>query len=169
MRFAHQWFIIILLGTLTSIAQQPATGKTSDAVTDKPAASGTISGHVYLSDTKGPARRATVHLQPAALQIGGQNVHDQGRADGAITIEVQTHFDGSFSFIHVPAGDYYVIASCPGYVSPYLALSLAEGHSLDANQQPLAQSQQAAREAVLKGIPRISVQSGEPATVDITL
>ena len=170
MRFEQQWFIVILLGTLTSVAQQPATGKTSDAVTDKTAPSGTLGGHVYLSDIKGPARRATVHLQPAAaLQIDAPPVHDQGRADGAVTIEVQTHFDGSFSFIHVPAGEYYVIASCPGYVSTYLALSLSEGHSLDANRQPLPPSQQAAREAVLKGIPRITVQSGQPATVDVTL
>ena len=170
MRFEHQWFIVILLGTLTSVAQQPATGKNSDAVTDKPAGSSTIGGHVYLSDTKGPARRATVYLQPAAsLQVYKPNVHDQGQKGGAVTIGVHTHFDGSFSFIRVPAGDYYVIASCPGYVSPYLALSLAEGHSLDANQQPLAPSHQAAREAVLKGIPRITVQSGQPATVDVTL
>jgi hypothetical protein len=170
MRFEHQWFIVILLGTLTSVAQQPATGKNSDAVTDKPAGSSTIGGHVYLSDTKGPARRATVYLQPAAsLQVYKPNVHDQGQKGGAVTIGVHTHFDGSFSFIRVPAGDYYVIASCPGYVSPYLALSLAEGHSLDANQQPQAPSQQAAREAVLKGIPRITVQSGQPATVDVTL
>ena len=169
MRFEHQWFIVILLGTLTSVAQQPATGKTSDAVTDKPA-SGTLSGHVYLSDTKGPARRATVYLQPAAaLQIHRPNVHDQGQAVGAATIGVKTHFDGSFFFMNVPPGDYYVIASCPGYVLPYLALSLAEGHPLDANLRPLAPSQQAAREAVLKGIPRITIQSGQPVAVDVTL
>jgi len=170
MRFEQQWFIVILLATLTSVAQQPATGKTSDAVTDKAAAGGTISGHVYLSDTKGPARRATVYLQPAAsLQIYKPNVHDQGQTGGAVTVGVQTHFDGTFFFIHVPPGDYYVIASCPGYVSPYLALSLSEGHSPDANQQPLTPSQQAAREAVLKGIPRITIQSGQPVAVDVTL
>jgi hypothetical protein len=170
MRFEYQWFIVMLLGTLTSVAQQPATGKTSDAVTDKPIASATLSGHVYLSDTKGPARKAAVYLQPAAeLQIEVPNDHDQGRADGAVTIGVQTRFDGSFFFGHVPSGDYYVIASCPGYVSPKLALSLAEGHSRYANQQPLAPSQQAAKEAVLKGIPRIAVQSSQHATVDVTL
>ena len=124
----------------------------------------------YHRRSRLPARRATVYLQPAAsLQIYKPNVHDQGQKGGAVTIGVHTHFDGSFSFIRVPAGDYYVIASCPGYVSPYLTLSLAGGHSLDANQQPQAPSQQAAREAVLKGIPRITVQSGQPATVDVTL
>lgn len=170
MRSEHQWFILILLGTLTSVAQQPATRTTSDAATDKRAAGGTVSGHVYLSDTKGPARRVNVYLQPAALlQISKPNVQDQRQPGGAVTIGVQTHFDGSFLFIHVPPGDYYVIASCPGYVSPYLALALAEGHSLDANQQPLAPSQPATRETVLKGIPRITIQSGQPATVDVTL
>ena len=72
MRFEHQWFIVILLGTLTSVAQQPATGKTSDAVTDKPAASGVISGHVYLSDTKGPARGARMTRVAVSLSLSHQ-------------------------------------------------------------------------------------------------
>jgi len=170
MRFEHPWFIVILLGTLTSVAQQPATGKASDDIPNKPGASGALSGHVYLGDTKGPARRATVYLQPAAaLPIDMPTVHDPGQAGGAVTIGVQTHFDGSFSFTQVPPGVYYVIASCPGYISPYVALSLVEGHSHDAEQQPRAPSQKDAREAVLEGIPRIAVQSGQPATVDVTL
>lgn len=170
MRFEYQWFVVILLGTLSSLAQQGLTGKNPDATTANPVAHGTLSGHVYLSDTKGPARSATVYLQAAAaLQIDAPDVRGDGRADGAVTIGVQTHFDGSFSFTHVPGGDYYVIASSPGYISPYLALSLAEGHSLDTNQQPLAPSQRAAGEAVLKSIPRITVQAGQPANVDITL
>ena len=170
MRCEHPWFIFLLLGALPSIAQQFASGQTSIAVTGKAVPSGTLSGHVYLSDTKGLARRANVYLQSAAsLQIDAPNDHDQGQADGSVAVGVQTRFDGSFFFPHVTAGDYYVIALCPGYVSPYLALALAAGRSLNSSQQTLAPPQHAAREAVLKGIPRITVRSGLSTTVDVTL
>src|SRR5690348_1188356 len=166
-RSANPWRLtVVLLCTLTCVAQQPATGKDSDVGTTKPIGSGTVSGHVYLSDTKGPARKATVRLQPAAtLQIDVPNIPRQQTAGGGVIVEVQTHFDGSFSFGHVPDGDYYVIASSPGYVSPYLALALAKGQSRYAKEEPVAASHQTATEAVLKGIPRITIESGPSASV----
>ena len=80
----------------------------------------------------------------------------------------QTRFDGSFAFNHVADGAYYVIASSPGYVSPYTALSLAEARSPYGDSQPLGPAQQAAKQAVLKTIPRITV-SNLPASTDVTL
>jgi hypothetical protein len=52
-----------------------------------------------------------------------------GQTDGGVTMSAQRRFDGSFAFNHVADGAYYVIASSPGYVSPYTALSLAEVRS----------------------------------------
>jgi hypothetical protein len=159
---------IILLCTLTSAAQQPMTGKTPDAPAANPA--GAVSGHVYLNDTKAPARKATVYLQPAAsLLEDTPNDQGHGQGNGAVTMSVQTRFDGSFFFSHVPAGTYYVIASCPGYVSPYAALSLAEARSGYGAWQPLGPSQAAAKELVLKTIPRLTVGSNLAATVDVPL
>jgi hypothetical protein len=170
MRLEHRWVIVILLCTLTGVAQQPATDKNSDVPTDKPAATGTVTGRVFLNDTKGPARKATVSLQSVtALLADAPPDHGQGQADGEVSIAMETNFDGSFSFSHVAAGSYYVIASYPGYISPYLALSLAEGRSVYGDWQPLGQSQKAAKELVLKTMPRIEVQASQPVSVDVSL
>jgi hypothetical protein len=170
MRFEHRWVIVVLLCTLTGVAQQPATDKASDAAAEKPAY-GTVSGRVFLDDTKGPARKATVYLQAVAALIADKPPdHSHSQTEGDSTVGVQTRFDGGFSFSHVAAGSCYVIASYPGYVSPYVALSLAEGRSRYAEpQQPLGASQRAAKEAVLKTIPRITLQPGQATTVDVTL
>jgi hypothetical protein len=97
------------------------------------------------------------------------NDRGRGQADGGVTIAVETRFDGSFFFSHMAAGTYFVIASYPGYVSPYVALSLAEARSQYGTWQPLGPSQQAAKELVLKTIPRITIQSSQPATIDVSL
>jgi hypothetical protein len=68
----------------------------------------------------------------------------------------------------VADGTYYVIASSPGYVSPYAALSIAEARSPYGESQPLGPAQQAAKQAVLKAIPRITV-SNLPVSTDVTL
>jgi hypothetical protein len=151
--------IVVLLCTLTSRGQLSATDKASDA-TNKLEATGTVTGHVYLNDTKGPARKATVSLQPVtALLADVPPDHGQRQADGEVSIGMETNFDGSFSFSRVAAGCYYVIASYPGYISPYLALSLAEGRSVYGDWQPLGSSQKAAKELVLKSMPRIDVEA----------
>ncbi len=64
MRLDDRWLILVLLGALPGLAQQPAPGKADAA--DKPLPTGSVTGRVYLSDTKAPARKATVCLQPAA-------------------------------------------------------------------------------------------------------
>jgi hypothetical protein len=164
---AYQW-VTLFLCALTSAAQQP--GKTPDAAIDKPAATGSVLGRVYLDDTKAPARKATVYLQPAAALIeDSPDDHTRAQGNRAATMSLQTRFDGSFSFSHVPLGTYYVIASCPGYVSPYTALSLAEARSMYGTWQPLGPSQATAKEIVLKTIPRITVGSSLPATIDVPL
>ncbi|MGA7313841.1 MAG: carboxypeptidase-like regulatory domain-containing protein [Silvibacterium sp.] len=169
MRFEHRWAVVVLLCTLTGVAQQPATDKNSDAAAEKPAY-GTVSGRVFLDDTKGPARKATVYLQPvAALMADKPPDHNHGAAEGDATVGVQTRFEGGFSFSHVAAGSYYVIASYPGYLSPYVPLSLAEGRCQYGAWQPLGPSQQAAKELVLKSIPRITVQSNQSVTIDVPL
>jgi hypothetical protein len=165
MRLEYRWLIFVLLYALPGLGQQPAPGKAAAA--DKPLATGSVTGRVYLSDTKMPARKATVYLQPAAALIAdappGRN-----QGDDAVTISTQTGFDGSFSFSHVADGTYYVIASSPGYVSPLAALSMAEDRGLYGEWQPLDARQKTAKEAVLKTIPRITVSS-LPASAEVTL
>jgi hypothetical protein len=170
MRLAHRWVIVLFLCAGNGFAQQSATSKASDVANEKQATTGTVTGHVYLDDTRKPAHKAMVSLQPvAALQADAPNDHGRGQADSGVTISVETNFDGSFFFSHIAAGTYYVIALSPGYVSPYLALSLAEARSAYGSSQPLGPSQEAAKEAVLKSIPQVNVGSDQPVTVDVTL
>jgi hypothetical protein len=164
MRLEYRWVILVLLSALPGLSQQPGPGK---AAADKPVATGSVTGRVYLGDTKAPARKAIVYLQPAAALVADAP-EGNGQADGGVTMSSQTRFDGSFAFNHVADGTYYVIASSPGYVSSYAALSIAEARSPYGESQPLGPAQQAAKQAVLKAIPRITV-SNLPVSTDVTL
>jgi hypothetical protein len=169
MRLKTQWVVVVFICTLNGIAQQPANG-TSGFAADRPPGTGTVTGRVYLDDTKGPARKAKVSLQPAdALQSNAPHSGNSGQTDTAVTIEVETNFDGSFSFSHVPYGTYYVIVSYPGYLSPYASVLLAEARSPYDTQQPLGPAEAKAKERVLKTIPRVTVQSDQPASAEVTL
>lgn len=170
MRTDSRLLFAIILSAFTAVAQQNPAAKPPDA-SEKPS---TVAGHVYLSDTKGPARKATVYLHSvAALEAdtpprrGGASSSGDGEIE---SIGVQTRLDGSFSFDDIKPGNYYVIGLYPGYVSPYLSLALAKGRAPYGEwQQPLTAEQQAATKAVLDSIPRITVQPDRAASIDITL
>jgi hypothetical protein len=170
MRSDRRWLFAIFLSAFTALAQQNPADKPPDA-SDKPA---TVTGHVYLSDTKGPARKATVSLQTVASleadtppRHGG--IFSSNSDDEIESIAVQTRLDGSFSFNDVKPGAYYVIGAYPGYISPYLSLALAKGRSPYGEWQPLNPEQQAAKKAALDTIPRITVQPDRAASIDVTL
>jgi len=165
MRLETQWVVVVFLCTLNGVAQQPANG-TSGLAADKRPGTGTVTGRVYLDDTKGPARKAKVSLQPAeALQSNAPHSRSSGQTDSKVTIEIETSFDGSFSFSHVAYGAYYVIASYPGYLSP----PLAEARSPYDTQQPLGPAEAKQKEHVFETVPRVTVQSDQPASAEVTL
>jgi hypothetical protein len=164
MRLETQWVVVVFLCTLNSVAQQPANGA-SGLAADRPSSTGTVTGHVYLDDTKGPARKAKVSLQPTdALQSNAPHNRSSGQSDSRVTIEIETSFDGSFSFSHVANGAYYVIASYPGYLSP-----LAEARSPYDTQQSSGPAEAKAKERVVETIPRVTVESDQPARAEVTL
>jgi hypothetical protein len=169
MRVRFQVAMAILLCTLTSIGQQPpASAKDPNASSgNSPAVPGVVNGRVYLSDTKSPARSARVYLQPlASLLADGPPGQGNGQGHG-ITISVETSFDGRYSFTHVPFGSYYVVAVDPGYISPYVSLSLAKGRS--SSETPPGPQQKTATERVLKSLSRVDVQSSLPVDIDVAL
>jgi hypothetical protein len=173
MRSDHRWILVLFLSSLTAAAAPQAIAHSaSDASDAKPASTATVTGHVYLSDTKGPARRATVYLHAVgpleADAPPGRGSYSSAN-DEVESIGVQTLLDGSFSVSGVKAGAYYVIAKYPGYISPYLSLALAKGRSSYGEWRPLGPAQQAAKKAVLETISRITVQAGEKASVDVNL
>lgn len=96
--------------SLIAVAQQTITHSTPDASHGRPASAATVTGHVYLSDTKGHARRATVYLHAvASLEADapprrGSHGYSSSSANHEIeNIGAQTRLDGSFSFSGVKA------------------------------------------------------------------
>ncbi len=119
----------------------------------------TVTGHVFLSDTNGPARLATVVLEPSSAIDGYKSEMTEGVS--AHMTSVKTLPDGSFIFSRVAPGAYYVFASVPGYVSPLEAL----GYSREELEKPDKEM----KERIANAVPRVLVQANLPATGDVTL
>lgn len=161
--------IIVLLACATVGAAQGTDPKTSD-LSEKSAPGSTVTGHVYLDDAKGPARKAQVYLEPAAsLEIDSPPNQNSNTDRGPVTASVETRFDGSYSFTHVAPGSYYVIATCAGYISPFIQLLLAEDRSPNQNWAPLGPEQKQRKSRILRSLARVDVQSNLPATADVVL
>lgn len=169
MAHAQPLIAAILCCSAISIAQQTTDRKAPDAP-EKPTPTSTVTGHIYLDDTKAPARKATVYLVPVALlQRDDPPDRGGGRANGPVTTGVGTQFDGGYLFTHVAPGSYYVFATCPGYISPLISLSLAEARSPYGEWAPLGPQQKIAKYKILQSLPRIDVQSNLPTSVDVVL
>ena len=129
-----------------------------------------VTGRVYFDDTKAPARKAQVYLQPiAALEIDAPPDRVAQPDRGPVTASVETQFDGSYMFTHVAPGSYYVIATCPGYISPFIQLLLAESRSPRQDWKPIRPRQKKMKDSLLRSIPRVDVQPNLPASVDVAL
>jgi hypothetical protein len=117
---------------------------------------GTVTGHIYCTDTNAPARMASVQLEPVkdAKQSGTSHFSGDAPAGGV----AQTGFDGSFTLPNVPPGSYYVIASKQGYISP----RPNGDDSDDAEPQPPP-----GQPSVI--IPRVDVGADQAASIDIRL
>jgi len=88
----------------------------SPAPSAPPPATGTVTGHVILGDTRLPARMASVSLISA--KPTQETSPDSTSRDTAWSAKVQTMLDGSFTIPNVPPGDYYLLAEKVGYISP---------------------------------------------------
>jgi hypothetical protein len=120
---------------------------------------GTVSGHVSFSDTKAPARMATVTLELASDLDANDAKHS---AEGWIGFtSVQTSIDGSFEVTRVPPGTYYVFAGAPGYVSPLA--------SVGASESQLRHPDKEVRERYAKLVPQTVVQPNLTSMVELRL
>lgn len=147
MRPSHLFVFSVLLSASAALLAQ---GKTAPA--------GIVTGHVLCGDNNAPARLASVMLEPADA-IDGYTAASKGVS--AHLSGVQTAPDGSFVMTHVAPGTYYVFASLPGYVSPIA--------TLDATADQLQKPDKALKEKIARVVPRVTVQSGAPAAIDVTL
>ena len=119
---------------------------------------GSVTGRVLCGDTNGPARFASVALQPianpasaAALKKTAQGSHESLKI-------VQTGLDGSFAIRDVRPGNYYVLAEKVGYRTP-------SEISREEMQHP---TEQVARR-MAEVLTPVSVTAGRVATVEVRL
>lgn len=130
----------------------------SAAFSQKPAATGSITGHVTCADTNTPARLAFVVIRPVPA------AKSDGPASPDKSIEahrVQTMLDGSFSVPKVAPGTYLVLASMPGYVSPLAVLGLSN--------EDLFEPTDDVRERILEHIPTVTIDGGGSASINLSL
>lgn len=173
MRLDHRLIIALLICNATSSApqaSQTAGDRKAPDTSEKTVASGTVTGRVFLDDTKSPARKASVYLVPAtSLQADAPPPDWRSRDKGPVTEQVEAQFDGTYTFTHVAPGSYYIIAISPGCVSPIVKFRLAEARSGCGEWAPLSPQQREAGDSVLRSLPRADVQSNQPATADVVL
>lgn len=134
-----------------------ATFICAQQTTTKPAGS-TVTGHVFLADTNGPARMATVMLQPVEMIDATRTEKKLSKAVSSQSVE--TLLDGSFNIPNVQPGEYYILASAPGYISPLFELLTADNES---------QKNADTRKRLAALAPRLVVQANLPASANVTL
>ena len=113
----HLWPLLLLITAVASAQTAPANTRAE--------ATGTVTGHVYGSDTNEPARFAKVFLEPVPQEakLGFTNAASINTAPAKTNTAqrsdtVTTTLDGSFTLTKVHAGAYYVIVEEPGYINP---------------------------------------------------
>jgi len=108
-------FLALALSTIPALAQDgpdPPQSVQSKATPKPPKPTGTITGTVFCADTHKPARGATVILAPIPASDGTK---PQGA--GGMDEIGRVSMDGTYTLVHVPPGEYTVVAILPGYLS----------------------------------------------------
>ncbi len=131
---------------------EPPSGK-------KAAPRGSIAGHVYLADTRTPARSARIMAIPMASLAPQKS--GIGAVSGAPAMAV-TMLDGGFLIQHVAVGEYAVIAMVAGYLSPLDGVI-----SFDNDNSP--ESRAAVEKLLRQSGSIVSVTERDSARVDIEL
>jgi hypothetical protein len=151
MRFNICSLVLLYSFTFAGNAQQ-ATRQAPQTVP----ASGSITGHVYCSDTNAPARLAKVTLMPIPEDVGPveKETHHPQRT---LYTPIQTLLDGGFTMPHVEPGYYYLVVQYPGYVSPVSQLT----------REDLAHPSLDMQKFIASVLPSVSVASNRVTTTDI--
>jgi hypothetical protein len=115
---------------------------------------GSVAGHVFCSDTHGPARFARVTIETIEdFKASAAPAH------GASSVAVDTKLDGSFLIRSVEPGKYYILAEMPGYLSPLAALAPEEIESPSAED----------KEKLRTMLQQVTVVRGQESRLDLRL
>jgi hypothetical protein len=144
-----------LLVTALSLSFASASAQFAAPPTTEP--TGTVTGHVYLSGTGGPARLTSIALQPIEVKADDRP-YEETKKDPQFR-QFQTALDGSFTLTHIRPGTYYVVVKKPGYLSPFTQFSNAElVHPTPDVQQRIAAY-----------LPTVTVSANNTAVMDMHL
>jgi hypothetical protein len=124
----------------------------------KPAVTGTVTGHVTCADTNLPARLAVVVLRP----IPPAKIADSTKEEYTVEAHrVQTTLDGTFSIPNVMPGTYFVLASMAGYISPLASLGVSNEDLLEPATE--------LRKRLLESVPTITLGGAGSASINISM
>ncbi|MGC2172176.1 MAG: carboxypeptidase-like regulatory domain-containing protein [Candidatus Sulfotelmatobacter sp.] len=124
------------------------------------AATGHVTGQVFCSDTNGPARLASVTLQPVpAAKVKNNEGTWIENSNAEPTPSVMTDLGGTFNIEHVKPGLYYVIAELPGYLNS----------TSEFTEEELKHPTPEVLEEMEQNFPRINVDAAQTARIVVQL
>jgi hypothetical protein len=157
-----------LSSALAAVAQQPTFAVSLSSPPGSVKGGGTVTGHVVCGDTERPARFAQVMLFAIPAEVTPP-VKPDAEADPAKTVDAirgilgasnwvqtQTDIEGAFVATGVAPGDFYVLASVPGYIQPSAVLKAANDAGIDLSKP-------------IPGVPRVHVAAERSAQVDVSV
>jgi hypothetical protein len=153
--FPNLILAVVLFTSKCTLAQDAAVPVIQHPEVAKvPSAGGSISGKVVCADTHTPARGARILVMPVSAT--GQAVATE--RVGSLPHMANTALDGTFRVLHLPPGEYAVIAAAAGYLSP-----------LDGVIASRSADSKATEDLLREKAPLVRISGQEAARVEIEL
>jgi len=146
---------VLVLTSRMLAAQAPEPSTQPPPVRVQPPVTGSVTGHVFLGDSRLPARMALVVLLP----VGHTEVHNAKPT--ASNAQVQTGLDGSYVIPNILPGTYYVVVQKLGYAIPVPISYVDPDDFLSASRE--------VKDALAAALTPVSVAANRTSTADIVL
>ena len=147
---------------LLTAALALTTASRAQSPTRPPEPTGSVTGHVFCSDTNQPARFAHVSLEAvptASTTPTSSNPSSKPSSDPVSGNSVETTLDGSFTLTKVKPGTYYVVVEKEGYVKPRDIFTKKQIEDPSPDMRAL----------IASALPRVTVESGHTDQAEVRL
>lgn len=133
----------------------------------RPEPTGTVTGHVFCTDTNQPARFAKVSLEavpsgtaaPAAAAPSATPSASVAQGTTVTSHSVETELDGSFTLTKVKPGSYYVVVEKPGYIKARDIFTAKQMADPDPQVRALVDA----------ALPRVKVEGGHTESAEVRI